>query len=1495
MLHLLFFLLLVSSCHIPSSASQGQAEFVLLNDFNAYEMSPPQDSPAESLAVLVQWIGHTHATPQEILERAASLIDWAIERKMPVVRWDLHCARTHNINLSVPEEGPVDSKKDGIDVEGGLDDADGDGSEDIEEEEDLPAVRTKRWHECSSLVKLHCEVYPDDLTTVHIWQQCDNPDVPLNDRQEGLRYPRLQCNLFLENFRLHGVKVSSLVRETQRTPYLVLGRTTPLPPWREPTLEQLSSLYIAIKHRQLLDRNSWRATHLLVQCNKEKIFMYQLHDFERPDSESPFTVGLTDDYSLDNGIVYAEDRGLGSDQCWWTKSQNRTAMSLLYSGHMVPNPSVISTRNRSPEIVAKIIANAESIVEDGWRMAHLMIDKHWPSLLALKDFIQKYGLTSVFIHICQFHVVYAIMRWEWENGRKGLALTIGMDLKYQIIFFFWSVQRARTLDQFEQLKVRFLEDLKALIVGDEDEISDATEASSKLSQTAKGKLKVKAGGPQQGKVKTLQVRRDMYDSISDYFEKNWFINSWIEHYTDIGMPPDQSWDSTWNTNNWSESAFKTFDSIFLQNRQNKRIDRLASIILNDFLPYYQYWRPRDHKPSQDVLDRHFEAHTLWDRGSVREVEPDVYMVEGQASAHIPCDHESDGLPMRQLRPIWKACLHILIAELLRSNGPVERWKDVEAESERLAKKKPGTAKRSKVTSDTIEQEEFNKVLDRLEAADAALCLAAGSPEPSFEPTARGSTGELAAMGQQSGRPPNSTQLHPSRSGIPDPRFSCPPGHLPAGQLAPGSLFLASVKGFLRPERGNLGDGHLWGEEEEMATPRVCRWVPLSYTMRTEEGAMWTAMFNNCEIAQCDGWWFVCCSPVCITPDVIAGLDWSTEITVDESSSSTEPWSAININNQATLCAYLNDRHPLVNSAGQAIVKRSDGSTCGFWSVFTVFSKLLQIDLKRLIVRDMDHDPADLKEVVAPVHSAFLADPLFQKFEPAFDYVSLTGVCFSERLVSMAHATENPMLALPPGPPPTRNESGPLTLDSGVAHLVDTALGDVSWLIGPHLPSRNNIQDLLDGKELHNVVLDAYLDLFVQDLLHSETMYPRFMVPDSIVGHELQTQNKNASNIEGMRLKTSSNCNERHYWFEQDIFALKWLILPCVDFNTPGIYMHDSYKSRGRKLRSLAATQRVHQMLRYEHLTRTKQPLGPEWSSDLHLTLISAAPQCEVPQQGETLNCGIYTVWFAKNLARGSGTNISAWKFMTQDANQEWLHVANRLSAAIHADMQERNVRQFKQLGIEPLVILNPFDEKNGVNCDGGTSPSLVTGVSDTDVMLHWFEGIKGGPPAALPAVIVISQEIWAEAVAQSVTPDKVLDDQLCLWMPAIVALYSQQTEPPTDVLGGSTLDSGPATNQRCSTGIFWVLLQEMSRSVPPMKLTSCTMRNSQRKWLRGTARTMLATAAASHYLKCLVYQPEQVWAAYGYALFEQHLHAGYNIVAELQISTPGLDIPPPCV
>ncbi|KAJ6518451.1 hypothetical protein DFH09DRAFT_1373453 [Mycena vulgaris] len=1475
----------------------------LLNDFNPYEMLPAQDSP-QSLAVAVRWIGHPGDSPRDPRARRCfirwndpppvkSLIDRAVEKKTPVVRWDLRCAGVHDLDFTAPPppESAPEIEDEGTD-EVALDDEE---DEEEAESEILVTSKVKRWRECSSLVKLHCEVYPNDLSRVFVWQQNNHPDVPLADRRRGLKFSRIQRTLFLENLRLHGAKVSSLVIEAQRTPFTVLGRTTPLPEWREPAPTQLESLYVAVKHRQLLDRNPWRATHLLVKANKDKIFQYHPHDFSKPDSESQFTIGLTDDYSLDSSIAYTPTESLGSDQCWRNKSQNRAALSLLCTvdegGHMVPvsvfisakanretifafldgtyqkvmdraraivaDPSIITTRNRSPKVIAEILENAKDIVANGWRMASIMMDKHWPSLLAIKDFIKKYKLT-VYIRICQFHVVQAIIRWEWEDGRKGL----------ETVFF---------------------ADIHDLLLGDEAE------------------------SRRRGKPRTPEQKQSMYDAVCKYFTKNWFVPSWQEYYTDIGMPPNQSRDGTWNTNNWTESAFKTFDSVFLQNRQNKRIDRLALTVLCDFLPYYQYWRPRDRNPPQDVLERHFEAHTLWDRGAVTEVERNRYQVEVMMGGE-PLLFEVTMNPMSfkctDYQQSGKECVHILAVKLLISSGPVESWKAVEAVSETaVAKKRSTDPKRKKQRSDEAETAAFYDILDRLAKADEAAHEESASPEPPFQPPGDVEMSDFAEMGKTSGRPQNSTVLQSWRSQgssaqrTSEPHFSQRPGRPAAGRLGPNSLFSGTLKGVLTPSRRprHVDDGEFWEEEHEMITGHVNRWGSEEYTVRAEEMGVWTVIGNYSEVAQRDGWLFLCCSPVSVTRDIMESLDWSTPVTIQELRSkklgflaeilearsnkalnhivcfhlhvehwtvfhhdltgartevsrlnplvapaafmpSTSPNMGFTIEDQVVLCEYLNPKRALRDQQGQRLAKpklnfnflqshlglqRSDSTTCGFWSVLIVFSFLLGFKLDTRIIRDMDKRPIDLKELLAPVYSAFLRDPigtplslvqeLFMKFSPSCNYSKLTSDWFSSRPANIPRAVESPT---DPGERPESSRQpedleGPPVRDPGVAHLIDAALGDVQWVIGAHLPSAQNIRDLLDGKELHNVVLDAYLDLFVRDLIAPPASY---RITDSIVGNQMQTQNKNGAAIEGMKPKTNKH-QTREYWFpSEDIFLLDFLIIPwfwvrhwllvAIDFNQKQIRVYDSHQTNGGKSRGLAATQRVHQMLRFEHRARNQSFLGKEWSAELTLL--------DVPQQGSTVNCGVYVIWFAKQLASGH-TDLSSWKFTSGDSDLERIRIANRLSAAIHADVQERNVRQMHALGIslpinvkdeDPLgreeytlhllmveamqprlastditrlpsletwsaaqhqhrtvpevgsCVLFPFAADP--TSDTMAYPALVTHIDDSNleylrVALEWFPGIYGGVPEGTGLLDSVSLEAWEYMIEARLSVEELVE------------------------------------------------------------------------------------------------------------------------------------------
>jgi hypothetical protein len=79
-------------------------------------------------------------------------------------------------------------------------------------------------------------------------------------------------------------------------------------------------------------------------------------------------------------------------------------------------------------------------------------------------------------------------------------------------------------------------------------------------------------------------------SLRKYFEVNWFSDEWISTskshldmpglgglifkntgmFLDDGLPEGFTRDGPYNTNNWVERAFRTFDEIFFNRRTNKR-------------------------------------------------------------------------------------------------------------------------------------------------------------------------------------------------------------------------------------------------------------------------------------------------------------------------------------------------------------------------------------------------------------------------------------------------------------------------------------------------------------------------------------------------------------------------------------------------------------------------------------------------------------------------------------------------------------------------------------------------------------------------------------------------------------------------------------------------------------------------------------------------------------------------------------------------------------
>lgn len=169
------------------------------------------------------------------------------------------------------------------------------------------------------------------------------------------------------------------------------------------------------------------------------------------------------------------------------------------------------------------------------------------------------------IRVCQFHVIQALGRADLHHddvdpGTEKVGVTkrknrisVSKGARADIAVAFRRFQRYGGDDDpttLNEYKERFREDIVALC--DDHSIEAAV------------------------------------PSIMRYFERNWFCNRWRsellphlfeiimskpieEHVTDEGLPPGQTRDGGWNTNNYIEASFRDFNRTFLEHRMNKRL------------------------------------------------------------------------------------------------------------------------------------------------------------------------------------------------------------------------------------------------------------------------------------------------------------------------------------------------------------------------------------------------------------------------------------------------------------------------------------------------------------------------------------------------------------------------------------------------------------------------------------------------------------------------------------------------------------------------------------------------------------------------------------------------------------------------------------------------------------------------------------------------------------------------------------------------------------
>ncbi|KAK7015716.1 hypothetical protein R3P38DRAFT_2637208 [Favolaschia claudopus] len=1193
------------------------------------------------------------------------------------------------------------------------------------------------------------EITADNLAVVKIWQKGEHEEVD-QSRLWLLMFSRFLRLQIMDRARRFGARATAIQRDLVGQFLLPSssGASVQLPDHRIPTQKQVRVMVSTSKHRTRLARNPFRATWLMVKRNRRDMYYYNPHDFEAPDHKSKFTVAITDNFSLDSTILNTEapNGTLFMDSTHRLHNENRAATTVLCTAnegkHVMPGAYLISAniqattiKNWFVETIRKIEARAQEVAADKSRIHHrdpaatnrlyarcqhiaangkfdftnINIDKSRSEYNGIVEALLELGITNYYIRLCQFHVIFAILRFDFDNGDQGLGFTIPVTMKAQILILFRALQRCRSMDQWEDAKRTFHAGLVDLLgETDQDTLTKAAaaeriatlhleeeeeESSSSEDESPQPKAKARSKRvPQPNTKKAKNAGKPVLQVVQEYFDQNWFVEPWIKLFTDIGMPPGQSRDDTWNTNNWAETAFKQFNAVFLDNKHNKRIDQLASIILNHHLPYFRFFPTPDRGPSKAFLQLNHDANKLWETEMVTpSTVPDMFTVR-RVEKDGPVQHTVVLMPLSctcsDYKYTGKACVDIVAARIYRKAGPNSNWKGTYGYSPRFIKKR-GPAKRVRIHRNSLLYFSDRRDLAR-RAARAERLRRLYVPHPSS---------------------PLSVPPPP-----PPPLSAPPPLSLPP--IAPRD-----------------SDRFLNAEDASITTlQNTALWFHPRYKLRLDEMGVFVTLMNSCAIAVERGIIFLAGPPELGFRRHLHAIDWMQPLSVQQLRQAnahmladlvesrhqqtvnrivyfecradhwtmfhhalkTDPpmltWhNSLSIPEDNSLLLDIRDQRLLhqfflpnrPKALPAALGPRygvptyhglqKDDFTCGFWAVLIGFSALLDFDPCGIVI-----GAHYLKTLLRPLYSSFLRDETgvvtsllrdtFRVFKPRVDLQHLPATSV---ICPRPHQYERAAPASSLRDPATiwtllLPEAHDVALDPRYSDLLARIdAGDEHWhIVGDISIPPSRLKMLIGPEWTSEFVIDGYLELLIQDL------------SDDLVDPKVKR------NPRGIPPPARSNprLGQRKRWFEDvNIFDLELMIAPIfwrnhwllavVFFKEKRIRIYDSWTTRSAQ-RGSAVYGRLYEVLLWEH----KQLFGGEslpadWEgADTAMTTV-------IPRQVNTYDCGIYTLAFAQAMVQGVDPALMV--FTPTSAARGRKVIANRLCRAIHDD-----ARNAAALGIQ---------------------------------------------------------------------------------------------------------------------------------------------------------------------------------------------------------------------
>ncbi|KAK4701190.1 hypothetical protein P7C70_g5046, partial [Phenoliferia sp. Uapishka_3] len=367
----------------------------------------------------------------------------------------------------------------------------------------------------------------------------------------------------------------------------------------------------------------------------------------------------------DDIIRWARVNGIGIDSSHRHKCENRAPMTIMCTmaddGHVRIAHKLGRPIGRDEADQAQLLAEAIIIDKEGWKPSHVMIDKSRSELNAIRTWADAMGI-DVNIRLCQFHIIQAILRWSADSPgapdrTKKKDIKITRLAKLEILDAFRALQRYRSAQGATESDAAFS-------IRSEDEWKVAvTLFASRINDLSDWYA--------EGDESLL-----WYDKVISYFEENWFTPEWRDLWVNHGMPPGQTRDGIWGTNNRTERLFRFFDDVLLGGTCNRRIDHLPLIIIDTLFPYFANFTSTNDTIDETLLTTLDLAAEYWESVHFeRDLDfPRAFWVTPLGASDSYLANLTVGeCPCTVFAATGKRCSHMWAADFQDLNGDYENY------------------------------------------------------------------------------------------------------------------------------------------------------------------------------------------------------------------------------------------------------------------------------------------------------------------------------------------------------------------------------------------------------------------------------------------------------------------------------------------------------------------------------------------------------------------------------------------------------------------------------------------------------------------------------------------------------------------------------------------------------------------------------------------------------------------------------------------------------